>query len=94
MAKFIVETAQVIRRKYYVEVRDPTWALDGVVMEELEEFSSNALMEDTLSVREVEEFPYAEETDNVNGATMVFNYDKHEWDLKVRHDLTNKPESV
>lgn len=85
--KFIITTTQVVVRKYYVEVDDYTWAHDGIVMNELEEFAQFSASEDVVDTNEVGEFPNAARPENVNGAVMVFNYDKEDWDTTVRWDL-------
>jgi len=86
MGKYVIETIQVIKRRYYVEVDDPSWAHDGICMDELEEFSQEFYSEDIIGTQGVEEWP-TEDRDNVNGAVMTFNYDTEEWDQSVRWDL-------
>lgn len=87
MRKYVVETVQIIKRKYYVKVDDPGWAHDGIVMNEMEHFSTSHLMEDILSTREVKKFPKADQYEDVNAAVMKFNYDTGEWECKARWDL-------
>jgi len=87
MGKYVVETVQVVRYKYYVEVEDPTWAHDGVVMNELEPFSYTHHSEDIITTTPVIDFPRAERDDSVNGATMHFNKETDTWDQQVRWDL-------
>ena len=87
MAKHIITTVQVITRKYYVEVDDPTWAHDGIVMGELDEFSQQFHSEDIASTQTVEDFPKADQYESVNAATMKFNYDTESWESDVRWDL-------
>lgn len=87
MAKFVVESVQIVRHKYYVEVNDPTWACDAVVMGELEPFSSTHFSEEITNTTPVEEFPKAGVYDEVNAAVMHFNYVSQEWEQGVRWDL-------
>lgn len=87
MSKFVITTVQVVTRKYYVNVRDPVWAHDGIVMEEMEDFSQQFGSEDIVDTRGVEEFPVADKYESVNGAVMSFNYEQDKWDRSVRWDL-------
>lgn len=87
MGKYVVETVQLVRRKYYVKVDEPAWAGDGIVCGELEPFSTTHLSEDIFSTTEVKKFPKAELFDDVNAAVMKFNYDTGEWECKARWDL-------
>lgn len=87
MGKYIVETVQVIRRKYYVKVEDPGWAHDALVFNELEPFSSTCYSEDVIGTTEVDKFPKAKEDDDVNAAVMVFNDKDRVWNVKARWDL-------
>lgn len=87
MGKFVVESVQIVRHKYYVEVDDPEWACDGIVMNELEPFSSTHFSEDITNITPVSEFPKAEVNDDVNAAVMIFNYTSQEWEQDVRWDL-------
>ena len=87
MKKFVIETVQIIKRKYYVKVDDPTWAHDGITMEELDHFSEVYLNEDIISTTEVESFPAAEYHESVNGAVMKFNKESAAWLAKARWDL-------
>lgn len=89
MAKYIVETIQTVKRTYYVEVNDPTWAHDGIVMNELEEFAQEFYSEDIIGTREVEDFPVMDIV-NVNAATMHFNYEEDTWEQQVRWDLAKR----
>lgn len=83
MAKHIIETVQIIKRKYYVEVHDPTWGEDGVVMGELEPFAYTHLGEDIINTTTViGDFPPAGKDESVNAAIMVFNYVTNEWDCR------------
>lgn len=86
MAKFIIETVTLMKQTYYVEVEDPTWAHDGIVMNELEPFAQEFFSEDIFSTRQVDEFPTMPR-DQVNAAVMKFNYDTDGWDSEVRWDL-------
>jgi len=88
MKKFVIETVQVIKRKYYVEVEEATWAHDGITMEELDEFSQEFYTEDIINTTEVDEFPKAKASESVNGSSMSFNKDFGEWKSKTRWDLT------
>lgn len=86
--RFVVTTAQIVTRKYYVEVEDPTWAHDGIVMNELSEFSQNFLSEDIVDTLEVSEWPKATQYESVNAAQMSFDYETEEWQQNVRWDLS------
>ena len=86
MAKYIIETIQTVKRTYYVEVDDPTWAHDGIVMGELEEFAQGFYTEDIISTRAVEEWPKLPRA-LVNGAVMVFDKERDKWTEEVRWDL-------
>ena len=88
MNKYVIETVQVIRRKYYVKVKDPTWAHDAIVFNELEPFSSSHYSEDVIGTTKVDKFPSALPDDDVNGAVMKFNSDEDEWQCDVRWDLS------
>ena len=87
MKKHIVTTVQIIKRTYYVEVDDVEWAYDGIVMGELDQFSSSFLSEDVITSKEVAEFPVAEVREDVNAAVMTFNESKDGWDSSARWDL-------
>jgi hypothetical protein len=88
MGKYVVETVQVIRRKYYVKVDDPTYSHDAIVFNELEPFSSTCYSEDVINTTEVDKFPKADKDDDVNAAVMKFNYETREWETKARWDLS------
>lgn len=87
MAKYVIETIQIVKRKYYVEVDNPEWAHDGIVMCELDEFSQQLMTEEIWGTTLVDEFPRAEKFDSVNAATMKFNYNLDEWQSETRWDL-------
>ena len=87
MKKFVIETVQVIKRRYYAEVEEAAWAHDGITMEELDEFSQEFYTEDIINTTEVDDFPKAKESENVNGAAMIFDEDSGEWKQDVRWDL-------
>jgi hypothetical protein len=85
--KYVIETVQVVRRKYYVKVKNPTWAHDGITMGELEHFSDQSLSEEIISTTKVGKFPKADIFDDVNSAVMEFNHDSGEWQSDARWDL-------
>lgn len=85
--KFVIETVQVIKRKYYVKVDNPVWAHDGITMEELDHFSDVHLTEDIISTTEVDKFPVAGPDESVNAAVMKFNKDTNQWECKAKWDL-------
>jgi hypothetical protein len=90
MKKFVIETVQVIKRKYYVKVDDPTWAHDGITMNELDHFSDMFLSEDIISTTEVDKFPAIDDSstdESVSGATMKYDKEYRTWVSKVRWDL-------
>lgn len=84
--KYVIETVQVIKRSYYVEIDDPTWAHDSIVMGELSEFAQGHYTEDISSTRQVEEWPTVPKM-LVNGAVMVFDKERDVWTEEVRWDL-------
>lgn len=80
MPKYVIETIEVIRHKYYVDAPDPEWACDGIVMGELEPFSTKNLSEDFLRSEEVNEFPVQSHRDeSINSAVMVFDSKTNSW---------------
>ena len=88
--KFVIETVQVVKRTYYVEVDDPSWAMDSIVCSELEEYSQTFLTEDIVSSREVEQWPVAiagvEQGGyeaSVNGAVCRFQPATNSWDISA-----------
>jgi hypothetical protein len=70
MPKFVVETVQVMRFKYFVEAPEAVWATDSIVMNELEFYSAESFSEDVISTTEVTEWPHVDRT-HVNGAIAV-----------------------
>lgn len=88
MAKHVIETVQVIRRKYYVEVEDAEWGCDAIVFNEIDCFSYTHLSEDVTSITTVEnDFPVATKDDTVNAEVAVYNYETEEWEATARWDL-------
>lgn len=93
MTKFIITTTQPVIRKYYVEVDNVEWAYDGIVMQELEEFSQQFGSEDIIDSHPVEDFPAVDANEarlfnvTVNAAAMKFNHETDQWELNVRWDL-------
>jgi len=87
MPKYIVETVQVIKRKYYCEADDPLWINDSIIMGDLDEFSSQSLSEDITNTTQVSEFPRVGMFEDINAATYKYNYDTQSWDQVVRWDL-------
>ena len=87
MKKFVIQTVQMIKRTYYVEVDDPTWAHDAITMEELVQFSDKYLSEDIISTTEVESFPMANHDESVNAAVVSFDEDSGEFIYEARWDL-------
>jgi hypothetical protein len=90
MKKFVITTVQMVKRSYYVEVEDPTWAHDGIVMGELSEFTQEHMSEDIVVTQEVTEFS-SQPRDIVNGAVMKFDYEANRWGQEVRWDLSTDP---
>lgn len=86
--KFVIVTVQPIIRKYYVEVDDPTWAHDSIVMNEMQEYSQFHASEDIVSTQLVEEWPQPERQESVNAAVMQFNNETDQWDTLAIWDLT------
>lgn len=87
MGKYVVTTVQTFVNRYYVEVEDPTWAHDGIVMGDLDFFSCTPGSEDIVDTRAVDQFPKAENSHDVNGATMKFDNSTDKWTTEVRWDL-------
>ena len=81
--KVVVTTTQVIVRKYFVEVEDQEWACDGIICNELEEYSYRHLTEDILSVNVVDNWSAIESDESINAAVMKYNYDLDEWATDV-----------
>jgi hypothetical protein len=90
MGKYVIETVQVSRHKYYVEVDNPEWACDGVVCGDLDVFSSKWLTEDVMSITEVNEYPKADVGDSVNGAVCTFDVGTGRFKTEARWDLANE----
>ena len=97
MAKHIIETMQIVIHKYYVEVDNPEWACDGIVMGELDQFSSVVFSEEITRVDSCQDFPKVGDRnpitgigEDVNGATCKFNYNTNTWEQHVRWDLYEK----
>lgn len=86
MAKYVIETVQVVKATYYIEVNDPSWAHDGIVMNELEPFAREFFCEDISGTRVVDQWPRMPH-DTVNAATNSYNYETESWDQQVRWDL-------
>jgi hypothetical protein len=89
MPKYVIETVQVVKRSYYVEVDDVSYAHNSIAMGELDQFESNFLTEDITSTTAVDEWPTAT-SKFFNAATHVFDEDTGEWDPVARWDLVNK----
>ena len=87
MTKFVITTVQPIIRKYYVEVDDCTYAHDGIVMNEMEEYCQMHVSEDIISTQLVEEYPVPGREESINGAVMVYNYETNNWDREVMWTL-------
>lgn len=91
MAKYVIETVQNIKRTYYVEVDDPEWATDSIVMAELQEYAQQHLTEDFVSTRKVDKWgPIENCTDKsigINGVTYRYNYETNDWEQFVVWDF-------
>lgn len=90
MGKFVIETVQIIKWKYYVkdsEADTPDFAMDDLAMGRLEHFSSEFLSEDIVSARKVKKFPVSEPRENVNAAVMIYDNDAGEYRTDARWDL-------
>lgn len=93
MGKFVIETVQIIKRKYYVknsQLDDPAYILDDLVMGYLDHFSSEFLTEDIVSARKVKKFPVSEAREDVNAAVMIYDNDAGEYRTVARWDLEYK----
>jgi hypothetical protein len=86
MGKYVVETVQVIKRKYYCSVKNPEYIHDSIVFSELESFADEYLSEDVISTTKVDTFPAAKR-ETVNAATYKWDEELREWRLSVRWDL-------
>lgn len=85
--KFVITTVQPLIRRYYVEVDDPEWAHDSIVMNELEEYTQAYGSEDVVSTQLVENFPKPDRCENINAAVMRFNYEIHDWEREAVWEL-------
>lgn len=86
MAKYVVETIQVVTRKYYCSVENPEYIHDSLVFNELHHFSEQFLSEDVISTTKVDKFPTAKR-EIVNAATYKWDEEARAWVEKVRWDL-------
>lgn len=86
--KFVIVTVQPIIRKYYVEVDNPTWAHDSIVMNELQDYSQFFGSEDIVSTQKVKQWPQPEPQESVNAAVMQFNNETDQWDTQAIWDIT------
>lgn len=76
MPKFVIETIQVVKYTYYVEVDDVDWAKDSIVLGELDQFSTTYMSEDFLRSEQVEDFPKENRHGpdvSVNACIMKYN---------------------
>lgn len=85
--KFVITTVQPIIRRYYVEVDNPEWAWDGIVMNEMEEYSQTYGSEDIISTQQFEKFPEPGLGESVNAAVMRFNDESNQWDCEAVWEL-------
>lgn len=81
--KFVITTVQPIIRRYYVEVENPEWAWDGIVMNELQEYTQAFGSEDIISTQQVKKFPEPNPGESVNAAVMRFNTDTDQWESEA-----------
>lgn len=88
MAKYVVETVQIIKRKYYCSVNNPEYIHDAIVFGELHHFSDQHLTEDVVSTTEVDKFPVAQGSESVNAATYKWDEKSQKWVERVRWDLS------
>lgn len=88
MAKYVVETVQVIKRKYYVEVDDPTYIHDSITCDELDPFCYEHFDESISSTIKVQDFPKASLGEGVNGATYRWDDENRVMVEIVRWDLS------
>ena len=84
--KYIVTTVQTIKRIYYVDVEDPTYAHDAIMCNEIEEFAQAHLSEDIVSTQLVDKWPTINNM-SINAATNVFDPVHNKWSQEVRWDL-------
>jgi len=91
--KFVIETAQVIKRTYYVEIEDPMWAMDSIVCQEVEEYAQTYLTEDILSHQEVDQWPVVDQNNmigydsSINGAVCVYDANAQTWNITADWSL-------
>jgi len=77
--KVVVKTIQTVVRTYFVDTPDAAWAADGIVCNELEEYSQKHLSEDILSTQVVVEWPRAASDESINAAVMRFDESINGW---------------
>lgn len=92
MGKYVITTVTLVERKYYVDVNDPTWAMDSIVCNELDDFCQRHHSEDIISCVPVDDYPKPQDDNTgveytVNGATYTYNKETEDWDHNVRWDL-------
>jgi hypothetical protein len=85
MGKFVIETVQVVRRKYYANSPTVEIAVDAFNEGQLEEFSSTNLDEFVVATTKVKKWPKAALHDDINAAVM--KYDTGLWETVARWDL-------
>jgi hypothetical protein len=90
MAKYVVETVQIVKRKYYCSVKNPEYIHDAIVFGELDPFCDEFLTEDIFSTRKVDKFPAAAMSENINAATYKWDEESRTWIEKVRWDITHE----
>lgn len=101
MAKHVIETISIFRNLYYVEVDDPVWAEDSIVMKELDAFASefkDEIIMSTQTMAEGEEWPvvHGNIVDGTTYAWSTYVDDKEngEFVAQVRWDLADKTVSL
>lgn len=77
--KVVVKTVQTIVRTYFVEVPNPEWSCDAIVMNDLEEYSYRHLSEDILSTEVVQDWPELGDDESVNAAVTKYDEDTNDW---------------
>lgn len=86
MAKYVIHTVSQFYNRYYVEVKDPEWAGDSIVMNDLEPFASTHMGENVLNYEKVKKWPKVDRAD-INGAGYECEYEE-DGSFKRWHQLT------
>lgn len=93
MAKYVVHTVSQFYNRYYVQVKDPDWAGDSIVCNDLDPFASSHMGETVLHYEKVKDWPTVPAAD-VNGAGYKCKYDEEggfeRWEQLVLWEYAEK----